>query len=425
MSAKQHPLRDQRDWYPYYAGFTEQFVAHLLSAEWHNFRNVLDPWNGSGTTTAVCTKTGLASRGIDINPALTVIARGRLVPASIKNQLQDLIREVVCAAKHSSPRPKSSDLLRLWLSDDAVLNVRCIEDAIRTMCGIRPEDNFTEQDDINVDHFSALMSFLYTALFSSVRSTLGGFRSTNPMWIKKAANSTELVRPSRSVLLQLFRTSAKRLQNLLSMPEPNYATCDMPVNTGDAANLPYADQSFDSVITSPPYATRLDYVTGTLPELAILGATERAIVNLRRRVTGSPVVHHISGHSDGQIPSEYACRLLEQVQAHPSKGSKAYYYPWLRHYLWNLKRGLDEIDRTVAKEGAICIVVQDSRYKELHIDLQQIVTELLTIRGRHLRSRIDHPAKNLRFFQVQIRETQLKTAKNVETLLVYGPTKSP
>ena len=130
ISPKQHPLRAQRDWYPYYAGFTEQFVENVLSADWHDFRNVLDPWSGSGTTTAVCTKTGLASKGLDINPALTVIARGRLVPANTKRQLQELTKQVVSAAHRATPTLQSSDLLRLWLADDAVFNIRCIEDAV-------------------------------------------------------------------------------------------------------------------------------------------------------------------------------------------------------------------------------------------------------------------------------------------------------
>ena len=49
---------------------------------------VLDPWNGSGTTTCVASTTGISSLGLDLNPALTVIAQGRMVdPASSKSLL--------------------------------------------------------------------------------------------------------------------------------------------------------------------------------------------------------------------------------------------------------------------------------------------------------------------------------------------------
>ena len=422
ISPKQHPQREQRDWYPYYAGFTEQFVENVLSADWHDFCNVLDPWSGSGTTTVVCTKAGLESKGLDINPALTVIARGRLVPVNTKRQLQDLAKQVVSDAHRATPTVLSADLLRLWFADDAVFHIRCIEGAIREECGMDQEDEPLARKTFTVDNFSVFESFLYTVLFASVRSVLAGFRSTNPMWIKTSANSKELANPSRDSLLQLFQTYARQLASLLSMPDSEHVSQDIPVSTGDATKLPFADHSFDSVITSPPYAARLDYVNGTLPELAILGATERSVANLRRQVTGSPVVRHVSDYSDGLLPSECANGLLEQIRTHPSKGSKNYYYPWLRNYIWKLKKGLDETDRTVKREGIICIVVQDSRYKELHINLQQIVTELLAAGGRSLKSRIDHPARNLRFSQVQIREARQQSAKNVETLLVYRST---
>lgn len=38
-------------WHPYYAGYAEQFVADTLSILAEPGDLVLDPWNGSGTTT--------------------------------------------------------------------------------------------------------------------------------------------------------------------------------------------------------------------------------------------------------------------------------------------------------------------------------------------------------------------------------------
>ena len=79
-SPKQPQPERQRDWYPYYAGFTEEFVSEILREYVAKDAAVLDPWNGSGTTTSACANRGLSSAGVDISPALTVIARARLVP---------------------------------------------------------------------------------------------------------------------------------------------------------------------------------------------------------------------------------------------------------------------------------------------------------------------------------------------------------
>ncbi|WP_410712175.1 DNA methyltransferase [Bradyrhizobium sp. BEA-2-5] len=46
---------------------------------------VLDPWNGSGTTTSVANGAGLTAVGIDINPAMAVVAKARLSPTTTKD----------------------------------------------------------------------------------------------------------------------------------------------------------------------------------------------------------------------------------------------------------------------------------------------------------------------------------------------------
>ena len=57
------------DWYGDYAGYADTFVTDIVSALPARVKTILDPWNGSGTTTAVSTAHSLASKGFDINPA--------------------------------------------------------------------------------------------------------------------------------------------------------------------------------------------------------------------------------------------------------------------------------------------------------------------------------------------------------------------
>jgi len=78
-SPKQTTAERHSSLFPYYAGFSEAFVRDALDAlQATADQIVLDPWNGSGTTTAVAKQGGLTSIGIDINPALAVVARARL-----------------------------------------------------------------------------------------------------------------------------------------------------------------------------------------------------------------------------------------------------------------------------------------------------------------------------------------------------------
>ena len=65
-------------WFPYYAGFSKEFVRDAITSN-SDFSaySVCDPWNGSGTTTLVGAELGLKSYGLDINPAMNLIATAR------------------------------------------------------------------------------------------------------------------------------------------------------------------------------------------------------------------------------------------------------------------------------------------------------------------------------------------------------------
>lgn len=65
-------------WHPYYAGYSESFVASVLQAEGvKSSATVLDPWMGSGTTGIVCQKQTIKCIGADINPVMSYFAAAK------------------------------------------------------------------------------------------------------------------------------------------------------------------------------------------------------------------------------------------------------------------------------------------------------------------------------------------------------------
>ena len=93
----------------------------------------------------------------------------------------------------------------------------------------------------------------------------------------------------------------------------------------------------------------------------------------------------------------------------------------MRNYLLNLQAGLFEIDRTVCPNGVVCIVVQDSYYKNFKVDLQRIVSEMVESRGRVMTRRYDYSAHNPRSHARHISGTgPASNRHNTETLLVFG-----
>src|SRR5688500_6287485 len=62
------------DLFPYYAGFGFDWACSHLDEYAHGNNFVLDPWNGSGTTTLAAQSRGYPAIGVDLNPVANIAA---------------------------------------------------------------------------------------------------------------------------------------------------------------------------------------------------------------------------------------------------------------------------------------------------------------------------------------------------------------
>ena len=418
ISPKQPAARRCRDWYPYYAGFTQRFVDALLAERLEQARFVVDPWSGSGTTTVACLKRGVASKGVDINPALTVIARARLMPKTCRGTIEQLLVNVLAAARTAGAGESPPDLLESWLSPGAAELVRTLRRAIHA--AVDDDGEVVGGDHPGADDLSPMACFFYCALFGVVRKVLRRYGATNPMWLKYPLSYRHRARPSGKALQAELTSQVEYLSHRLCLsPKRARMSAEPAFQTGNATALVFDDDVFDGAVTSPPYATRVDYVKGTLPELAVLGASEEYVERLRSASTGSPKVKGSRRSDLSELKSNCGKTVLEAIASHGSKGSRSYYLPWMANYLEGLQQGLQELDRTVKSKCPICIVVQDSYYKEVSIPMQQIVIEMMSGVGRDLGSQYDYSAPNPRRQSAAAELGAGKTPENVETLLVF------
>lgn len=203
-SPKQPSTRRHRDWYPYYAGYTQRFVDAVLGECLEEATFVIDPWSGSGTTTVTCLKRGVASKGVDINPALTVIARARLTPKGFRVKIEKALGKVIKSAQTSNLDGQPSDLLETWMSPAAATRIRGLRMAIHTV--LEQDSVVASGTDLGADRLSPMGSFFYCALFGVVRTMVGRYGATNPMWLKYPPSHRHRIRPSEGML----RTELRR-----------------------------------------------------------------------------------------------------------------------------------------------------------------------------------------------------------------------
>jgi DNA modification methylase len=381
-------------WYEYYAGFSPDFVQDALGlcAAEPGDATLLDPWNGSGTTTQVGTLCGFDTIGFDLNPVMVIVAKARTLQSNVHQSTAGLLEEIFVRASSTDPEMHDDPLLN-WLSIEAATSVRRIEVALQTIL-IDPNSYVDLAARSSLSDVSALAAFFYVAFFGVMRQLLKPFRTSNPTWIKAAGGIGDRIHVGREELTALLRTQVARMSQDLAA-EPPVLPKGMAASQIEIASslaLPLDSGSIQLIITSPPYCTRIDYVVKTGPELALLGLGHSSKVHdLRDRMIGTPTIARdlpLCAKEWGKTCSD----LLDTVSDHRSRASKSYYLKTHVQYFDGLYRSLVELDRVLANSGECFLVIQDSYYKEIRIDLAQIVKEMGSAVGWDCDFRRDFPS---------------------------------
>lgn len=352
-------------WFPYYAGFADNFVDQILQAvdQACGGVRVLDPWNGSGTTSLVAHRLGHVPFGFDINPVLSIVSSAKVAHADDALHLAGLARTLAA----SPPRiVHPDDPLHAWLGPTAVAQYRGIEHALFTQLA-------TTADGMPLhpcrDSLPPIAAFLLLALIRTARTYAAVKQGSNPTWIRPSDERRRSGTNLGSKWLDYVHAMARDLK-----ASGKKASWSGRLGIADARDLPLDDGVIDFVLTSPPYCTRIDYVVSASFELAALGvaAEGEEFERLRKAAMGTPLSRSAELPD---IPSTWPTevkKLLIAIRKHPSKASHSYYYRTYWQYFDDVMKSLTELRRVVRPGGAAVLVVQSSYYKEVQIDLPEL-----------------------------------------------------
>ena len=279
---------------------------------------------------------------------------------------------------------RDDDPLLAWFDPHSAQEARNIERAIRHVLAASAVP--CRQSVEHLDGISALAAFFYVALFDAVRSNLGAFVGTNPTWIKTP--SAVQASLASGGLYASFRHASDVLTQKLRVQQPSDPTSQATVDLATSSAMPIGDASATAIITSPPYCTRIDYVIATRPELAVLGLSSEAVRSLRSQMIGTPTVAaEVPPPNPAWGPA--ANTLITRVAAHPSRASGTYYRKYFLQYLASMWQSFSELHRVLSPHGHAVIVVQDSFYKDVQVDLARIFIEMGESVGFALQARHD------------------------------------
>lgn len=373
------PAAGKAAWYSYYAGFSTPFVQDVIGAlGLRKGALIADPWNGSGTTTQVAHDLGFSALGYDLNPAMVIVGKARLLGCHTDPSHATICGHILQKAAVFRARLLDDEPLETWFAPTSAASIRNVERAIQHFLL-----DTTYRRIVKLESFepvSSLTAFFYVALFRTVRHLLAPFHTSNPTWIKAPSHPSARLRPSFATVAALLRLNVEEMTAVLPSARDMLARMvdERPlvtVNLADSTNVPSPDGSIDAVISSPPYCTRIDYAIATRPELAILGYGKNELRNLRERMIGTATIAALIP----EVVPEWGTtcqRFLARVEKHTSHASRSYYLKNHLQYFDGLFRSLSEINR-VLRPGSPCVlVVQDSHYKELRNNLARVVREM-------------------------------------------------
>jgi DNA modification methylase len=165
----------------------------------------------------------------------------------------------------------------------------------------------------------------------------------------------------------------------------NQTKIELKISTSTELSL--EDKSVDAVITSPPYCTRIDYAVATSIELALIGiAKDETFEQLRSNMIGTTKIVSKNDMIDLDW-GETAVSFLYEVKNHSSKASQSYYLKQYIQYLDSISKSVEEFYRVLKQNGSAIIVVQDSYYKDVHLDLAAVFIDICRSKGLKLQHR--------------------------------------
>lgn len=360
-------------WFRYSAGFSAAWAEDLISREARNHDvRVFDPFAGSATTLIAAEQCGVESLGIDPHPFVAQVAQAKLAYRSSPNEYLQRAKKVLVTARHDSPSLESyAPLIRKCYTDKALEQLDCLRRAIES----------TDDD-------SECARLAWLTLVSVLRPTshVGTANWQYLMPDRRKARVQEPFDAFENMMRTIYEDMG--ITNGFSGPRATYNLDDARL----CETVP-AD-SFNLVITSPPYPNNYDYADATRLELTFFGEVKGwgdLQARIRRHLLRSCTQHVPDRAVDlasvlakpelDPIRDELkaVCRELGKVRL--TRGGKKTYHNMVGCYFLDLAQVWIALRRVCSSPSKVCFVIGDSAPYGVYVPAIEWLGKLATAAG--------------------------------------------
>ncbi len=364
-------------WMKYKEGFSASLVQSLLSQ--HQAKTFLDPFSGTGTAPLTASCMGMDSAGIEIMPVGNLSARAIVAAANGLNYTNFHYTSQELIASLASKEFETDQLFQHIPITERAFPEQTEQDLAKARKFV---------DDVCDPSLKTLLTLACVSVLEEVSYTRkdGQFLRWDPRSGRKVSK-----RWQKAELPTLAQALQRRLGEIMNdMPElqRKYRNAAPTLVDGSSLtelrNLP--DESFDAVVTSPPYANRYDYTRTYALELVYLGYDANRLKELRqdllsatvenkskrelllREYGRAPILQHAFQMTDNQSALQEALCVLKQ-EAHNLSNRNV--ISLVANYFTEMALVVSELARIVSPGGSVFMINDNVRYhgQEIPVDL--------------------------------------------------------
>lgn len=339
--------------HPYVAAINPPLVKSLIQTYVPRHENILDPFCGGGGVLLEATLNNRQSAGGDVNPLSIILSKAKTTYID-QNKLQKAFFEVLALAKntHIEEEIEIHPQLEFWFKKDSLPYINSLIKAI---------NEITRNDD--------KLNNLFKAIFSAtVRDVMLTYRGEVRL---RRLREKDYIKFNPDVFNSFKKRYAIAHERITTLPQNAFS--DIAVR--DIKKMDFENESFHSVICSPPYAddkNGVGYFQFSKNMLEWLGYTKEEIRDHKKMFLGaSKIVSNLPKSESLEMSLDNVWQRNENHY----KEAVSFYYDY--------SLGLKEIKRVVRKN--IIIVIGNRVLSRTQFDNAQITVDFFDNLGVKLK----------------------------------------
>ncbi|GIW91258.1 MAG: DNA modification methyltransferase [Pirellulaceae bacterium] len=391
VSFQANKLENEYRWCKYKEGFSAALIRYIFNQLRITQGRIIDPFAGSGTTLFVASERGVDATGIELLPIGTeIIEVRRLIMRSDRSALAQQIR--------------AFSKKRTWEQCGGRKPVPHLQ----ITSGAYPPENeaaleryLFEVDKITDKTLSRVLRFAAMCILESISYTrkdgqyLRWDERSGRRQGRKTFNKGRIYGFTEAIVQKLEEIAEDIAPRTLLFPQADSSLewGEVELLVGSCLNiLPTLDtDTFDALITSPPYCNRYDYTRTYALELALLGIDGPGIRQLRQNLISCTVENRHKEDLEERFRKEERYRAVNAFQSQrllqlilsyleQCKANGTINNPGIprmvRNYFFELAFIIADCAR-VLKAGAPLVMVNDNvRYQGAHIPVDLILSDM-------------------------------------------------